>query len=82
MTRKMWAPGLPDNRQTLYQALSAYSRDSAYVEFAEDRKGRLAPGLLADIVVLGANIESTPVEGLHEVRPVVTVCGGKITYEA
>jgi len=82
MTRKMWAPDLPDNRQTLRQAVSAYTRDSADVEFAEDRKGRLAPGLLADIVVLGGDLESKPVEGLHEVRPVVTICGGKVTYEA
>lgn len=82
MTRKMWAPDLPDNRQTLRQAVSAYTRDSAYVEFAEDRKGRLASGLLADIVVLGGDLESKPVEGLHEIRPAVTICGGKVTYEA
>jgi len=81
MTRETWAPDLPDNRQTLHQALSAYTRDSAYVEFAEGRKGRLAPGFLADIVVLGGDLERTPVEDLHEVRPVVTVCGGRVTYE-
>ncbi|TIX54449.1 MAG: hypothetical protein E5V33_25190, partial [Mesorhizobium sp.] len=46
------------------------------------RKGRLKPGYLADLVVLSADIEATAPEDLHKVRPVTTVCGGKVTYQA
>ena len=82
MTREPWEPGLPDNRQTLGQALAAYTRDAAWVEFAEDRKGRLTPGLLADIVVLDGDLEAAAPEALHEIRPAVTICDGRVTHEA
>ncbi|TIO64077.1 MAG: amidohydrolase, partial [Mesorhizobium sp.] len=56
--------------------------EGAYAEFMEHRKGRLKPGYLADIVVLSADIEKTAPEALHTVRPVTTICGGKITFQA
>ena len=82
MTREPWGPGLPDNRQTLDQALAAYTRDAAWVEFAERREGRLAPGLLADVVVLDGDIEAAAPEALHEIRPAVTIRDGRVTFEA
>jgi len=81
MIRKKWAPDLPDNRQTLHQALDAYTRAGAYVEFMERRKGRLVPGLLADLVVLTGDLEATAPEALHEVRPRLTICDGVVTFE-
>lgn len=48
----------------------------------ETRKGSLKPGYLADIVVLSGDIETTPIDELHHIRPLFTFCGGKITYEA
>jgi predicted amidohydrolase YtcJ len=81
MTREPWAPGLPDNRQTLGQALAAYTRDAAWVAFAEHRKGRLTPGFLADIVVLSGDLEATAPDALHEIRPAATICGGRVTFE-
>jgi len=51
-------------------------------EFAEQRKGVLKPGYMADLVVLSADIEKTAPAELHKVRPVTTVCGGKVTYQA
>jgi predicted amidohydrolase YtcJ len=73
---------LPDQRQTLLQALGSYTREGAYAEFAEGRKGQLKEGFLADIVILSADFELTAVEKLHEVRPVTTICDGIITYQA
>jgi predicted amidohydrolase YtcJ len=80
MIREKWAPDLPDNRQTLHQALDAYTRAGAYVEFMEQRKGRLVPGLLADLVVLTGDLEATAPETLHEVRPRLTICDGVVTF--
>ena len=81
MTRKKWRADLPDQAQTLMQALAAYTRDGAYAEFAEGRKGELCAGMLADVVVLSADLEKTAPEKLHEVHPVLTICDGMITYE-
>ena len=49
---------LPDNRQTLEEAIAAYTRDSAYADFMEGRKGQLKAGMLADCVLLNGDIVS------------------------
>lgn len=82
VTRKPWAEGMPDQSFSLHEAIAGYTVEGAYAEFMEHRKGRLKTGYLADIVVLSADIEATAPEALHTVRPVTTVCGGKITYQA
>jgi predicted amidohydrolase YtcJ len=80
--RKPWAEGLPDQSFSLDESLAGYTVEGAYSEFMEHRKGRLKPGYMADLVVLSADIEATAPEVLHTVRPVTTICGGKITYQA
>ena len=82
LMRKPWAEGDPDPSFSLQQALAAYTVEGAYAEFAEHRKGVLKPGYMADLVVLSADIEKTAPADLHKVRPVTTVCGGKVTYQA
>ena len=61
--------GLPDPPDAR-QAIAGYTRDGAYTEFMEDRKGRLKPGYLADLAVLSGDIETTEPERLQEIRPV------------
>ena len=82
MTRKRWREDLPDQSQTLLQALASYTREGAYAEFAEGQKGQLREGFMADVIVLSADLEKTPAEKLHEVHPILTICDGKITFEA
>jgi hypothetical protein len=82
MTRKPWKEGLKDQRLTLAETLEAYTRNGAWVEFMEDRKGVLKPGYLADIVVLDNDIELVSSEAIGEIKPVLTICDGKISYQA
>ena len=82
MTRKTWKEGMSDERLTLQETLEAYTKTSAWVEFMEDRKGVLKAGYLADIVVLSGDVQGVPVEDLVSVRPVTTICDGRITYQA
>lgn len=82
MLRKPWASDMPDQSVSLHQALAGYTVEGAYAEFMEDRKGRLKEGFMADLVVLSADMEATDPAVLHEVRPVTTICGGKVTYQA
>ena len=82
MLRKPWADGDPDQSFSLHEALAAYTVEGAYAEFAEDRKGRLKPGYMADLVVLSGDIEAKAAEELHNLHPIITICGGKISYEA
>ena len=82
VTRKAWKKGVPEQRQSLQDTLKGYTADGAWTEFMEDRKGRLAPGMLADIVVLSADIEAVEPEEIDKLHPVVTICDGRVTYEA
>ncbi|MCI2398881.1 amidohydrolase [Aliiroseovarius subalbicans] len=72
----------PDQRIGLRESLAAYTRDNAWVEFNEHRKGRLRAGMMADVVVLDADIESLPAEQLGTAKAAVTICAGRITFEA
>lgn len=72
----------PDQRQGLRETLKSYTQDNAWVEFNEDRKGQLKPGMMADIVIMDADIEATPPDQLGQTRAAVTICGGRITWEA
>ena len=44
--------------------------------------GKLAPGMLADVVVMDADLESLEAERIGTARAALTLCGGEITWEA
>ena len=75
-------PNNPSQRLTREQAVTAYTRGSAYAEMAENEKGTLAPGMLADLAVLSQDIFTVPVAALPATRSVMTVLGGRVVYEA
>jgi hypothetical protein len=64
------------------QAISAYTTGSAFAEFEEKEKGKLAPGMLADFVVLDRDITGASPEKLLGAKVLRTVVGGKTVYEA
>jgi len=82
IVRRRWQESDPDQSFSLTEALAAYTVEGAYAEFREDCKGRIKPGYLADITVLSADIEDVAPEALHEVRPVLTICGGRVSFSA
>ncbi len=81
MTQTPLEANFPPQRQGLTDTIAAYTSDGAYTEFAENKKGRLKPGLLADVVVLDGDIEATPAALTSTVKPSLTICDGRITFE-
>jgi len=67
---------------TIDQALSAYTYGSAYAEFAEREKGLIAPGYLADFVVLDRDLTKIAPAEILGTKVLKTVVGGKVVYEA
>ena len=59
-----------------------FTAAGAYTEFMEDRKGTLKEGYLADVVVLDADMEKTAKTEVANVRPVTTICDGRVSFEA
>jgi predicted amidohydrolase YtcJ len=71
----------PEQKITIQQAIAAYTTGSAYAEFQEKNKGVLAPGMLADFVVLDRDITKVPPPEILKTRVLRTVVGGKTVYE-
>ncbi len=82
VTRKPWAEALPDQSFTLTEALAAYTIGGAFAEHSEARKGSLVPGKLADLVILGGDIEAVPPEAIGDLGIARTICGGRTVFEA
>jgi predicted amidohydrolase YtcJ len=74
-------PAFPDQAMTREQAVIAYTLTSAYAEFAEEKKGSLVPGKLADLAVLSQDIFSVPAQQLMQTRSVMTIVDGKIVFK-
>jgi predicted amidohydrolase YtcJ len=71
---------LPEERLTLEQALDAYGRGAAFASFDEQRKGTLAAGMLADVVILTSDIFA-PGAKLLDAQVAVTVFDGRVVYD-
>jgi predicted amidohydrolase YtcJ len=69
-----------EQRVTIEQALAAYTIGSAYAEFAETQKGTLAPGMLADFVVLDQDLIKVAPPDILKTQVLRTVVGGKTVY--
>jgi predicted amidohydrolase YtcJ len=72
---------IPEQKITLEEALRGYTQNGAYTEFAEQSKGSLAAGKLADLVVLDRDIFKIPPEEIVDVKVDLTIVGGKVIYE-
>lgn len=73
--------GRPDGRLAVRAAIDAYTSQAAYLEFEDGRKGTLAPGQLADLVVLATDVFGKTPEAPADLAAAVTVFGGRVVYE-
>jgi predicted amidohydrolase YtcJ len=73
---------VPSQRLPLRAVLDAYTIGSAYAEFAEDRKGSLAPGMLADLVVWDQDLFAIPVDQVMHASVVTTLFDGRVVFRS
>ncbi|NHM18016.1 amidohydrolase [Tritonibacter mobilis] len=71
-----------DQSQSLLDTLESYTAGNAWVEFNETRKGKLKPGMMADIAVMDHNLETMDPETLNQARAAFTFCAGRMTWQA
>jgi hypothetical protein len=72
--------GVPNQRLTLAEMIEGYTIGSAYASFEETRKGRLAAGQLADVVILTRDIFERLPTSADDVQVATTIFDGKIVY--
>ncbi|MEG3179303.1 amidohydrolase [Sphingomonas sp. LT1P40] len=66
----------PEQRVTLAQAMRCYTREGAYAGFNDKKLGLIAPGLLADFVVLDSDLFAIDTHLLIKAKVLRTVVGG------
>ncbi|MDW8060079.1 MAG: amidohydrolase [Thermomicrobium sp.] len=72
----------PAQRIGVAEAIRLYTAGGAYAHFEEDRKGRIAPGYLADLVAVDRDPLEVDPEELPTIRTLLTVVDGRVAWEA
>jgi predicted amidohydrolase YtcJ len=70
----------PEQKIKVAEAIEAYTLTSAYAAFQEKDRGSIAPGKLADLVVLSRDVLAEA-EKIAEAEVVLTMVGGKVVHE-
>ncbi|MEM7036821.1 MAG: amidohydrolase [Bacteroidota bacterium] len=69
-----------DNLLSREEALSLYTRGSAWVSQEENVKGTLENGMYADFALLSDDYFSIPAAQINDLHAVLTVVGGKVVW--
>jgi predicted amidohydrolase YtcJ len=64
------------------EAVALFTSDAAYAAFEEKWRGKIAAGAAGDLTVLSGDPLTVPAEKILAIRPVLTVVGGRVAYEA
>lgn len=71
----------PSQKMTREQALKSYTLSPAFGAFEEDIKGSIAPGKLADLVILNQDIMKIKEDQILNTKVLMTIIGGDIVYQ-
>jgi predicted amidohydrolase YtcJ len=63
-------------------ALIAHTRNNAYLFFRENDLGSIQNGRFADLVVLDRDYMTVPADQIKDIKPILTMIGGRIVYDA
>jgi len=72
----------PLQRLSAEAALRHFTRDAAYAEHAEQERGLLKEGRVADFVVLSQDLLALPPERIKDTKVLLTVLGGQDSFRA
>jgi hypothetical protein len=71
----------PQERLSMADAIRCYTAESAYASFEETEKGRITPGLLADMTVHSRDLLTIKPAEILQTEAVMTILGGRVVYE-
>jgi predicted amidohydrolase YtcJ len=76
--------GMKVIRQTISRedALIAHTRRNAFLVFQENVLGSIQPGKLADLIVLDRDYLTIPADQIKDIKPVMTMVGGRIVHDS
>jgi predicted amidohydrolase YtcJ len=68
----------PQEQLFLNDALTLFTSAGAWLSFEEGQKGKIMPGMQADLVVLDRDLTKTPAEEIGRLGISMTIVGGKV----
>jgi predicted amidohydrolase YtcJ len=74
-------PDNPAEALSIDQTIMAYTMGSAYAEFMENRKGSIANGKYADMVVVSEDLFTMAPPDIMKARTIMTIIDGKIAFD-
>jgi predicted amidohydrolase YtcJ len=72
---------VPEQKIGVEDALRAYTTGGAYASFEEREKGSLAPGKLADVVIIDRDLTRIAPATIREARIMYTIVGGRVVFD-
>lgn len=72
---------VPSQKITVQEAVRAYTLGSAWAEFTDQVKGCIAPGKLADLVMLDRDIFRIPPTEIGQARVQLTIMNGQVIFQ-
>ena len=72
---------IPEQKITVEEALRCYTANNAWAMFRENDIGKIAPGMLADIVVLSDDLFAIAPEKIENVKVDTTIFDGRVIYD-
>jgi len=72
---------IPEQRITVEEALRCYTANNAWAMLMEKKIGKIAPGMLADVVVLSDDLFTIAPEKIGDVKVDMTIFDGGVIYE-
>lgn len=70
----------PQEKLSIYEAVSLYTKNAAYAAHEEKKKGMLTPGRLADFIVLNEDIFETEPDKIGGLKVLHTYLGGRAIF--
>lgn len=71
----------PQEKLSIAAAIRCHTFESAYAEFAENEKGVIAVGMLADLVVHSKDLLTIEPKEILTTEPVYTIFNGRVVYQ-
>lgn len=71
----------PEQKLTMAEAVTLFTKGAAYASFEEDLKGSLEPGKLADLILLSRDLFTVEPKEILTTEVLMTVLGGRVVHE-
>ena len=72
---------VPQQKISVEQALTAYTKNAAYASFEEKQKGAVKPGMYADLTMIDHDITAISIDEIPAAKVELTMVGGEIVYD-